>query len=99
SGIAMPVVRNDRPFRALRIAVQSTSPLDQRLVRRLRFAFVFAKTPAGFATEHSTIAQPMQDGGSVIATAVGLFQRPGDVNRDVLAALGDQTQRPHWHSP
>src|SRR5437868_3389294 len=95
----MPVRRNDRPFRAFRIAVQSAPPLDERLVRRLRFAFVFVKTAACFTTEHSTIAQPMQDGGSVIATAVGFFQRPGDVNSDVHADLVDQTQRPHRHSP
>ena len=85
-------------FETTRRGVAST-PFLERFIRSLRFAFVFVKTAAGFSTEHSTIAQPMQDGGSVIATAVGFFQRPGDVNRDVHADLVDQTQRPHRHSP
>src|SRR5439155_6061187 len=65
----------------------------------LRLAFVFVKTASSFATEHSTIVQPMQEGGRVIAPAVGLFQCAGDVNRDVHADLVDQTQWPHRHPP
>src|ERR1700680_4078904 len=85
-------------FETTRRGVAST-PFLERFIRSLRFAFVFVKTASGFSTEHSTIAQLMQDGGSVIAPAVGLFQRRGDVNRDVPPDLVHPTKRPHRHPP
>src|SRR5207302_6247033 len=48
-------------FETTRRGVAST-PFLERFIRSLRFAFVFVKTAACFSTEHSTIAQPMQDG-------------------------------------
>src|SRR6266576_5475697 len=99
SRIAMPVRRNDRPFSAFWLAMQSTPPLPERIVRRLRFAFVFIKTSACFAPEHLAVAQPKQDGGNVIAPPVGFLKCVANIDRDIDADFIDETQWTHRHPP
>src|SRR6266700_1227429 len=99
SRIAMPVRRNDWPFSAFWVAMQSTPPLRERIVRRLRLAFVFIKTSACFAPEHLAVAQPKQDGRNVIALPVGFLECVANIDGDIDADFIDQPQWSHRHYP
>src|SRR5260370_8169825 len=95
----MPIRRNGWALGTFRIAMQSPSPLRQRVVSRLRFAFVFVETSAGFATEHLPVAQPKQDRGNVIAPPVRLLKCVANIDCDIDANFVDQSQWAHRHTP
>src|SRR6266566_7949113 len=99
SRIAMPVRRNDRPFSAFGVAMQSPPPLRKRIISRLRFALVFVKTSACFAPEHLAVAQPKQDGGNLIAPPVGFLECVANIDGDIDADFIDESQWTHPHPP
>src|SRR5260370_21143057 len=95
----MPIWRNDWALGTFRIAMQSPPPSRQRVVSRLRFAFVFVESSAGFATEHLPVAQPKQDRRNVIATTVCLLECIANVDCNIEADFVDQSQWAHRHTP
>src|SRR5438034_10614305 len=95
----MPVRRNDRPFSAFGVAMQSAPPMRERIVIRLRFALVFVKTSACFAPEHLAVAQPKQEGGNVIAPPVGFLKCVANIDRDIDADFIDEMQWTPRHGP
>src|SRR6267154_4532307 len=95
----MPVWWNVWSSSPLRLTVQSTPPLHQRVVRRLASTFIFVKACACFAAQHLLVAQPEQNSWDVIALPIGLLECVGDIDRDIHAYFIDQSQRTHRHSP
>src|SRR5206468_9826210 len=80
--ISVPVRWNIRALGAFEFAVQGAAPLSERVVRRLRFAFVFIKTGATLPSKHLSVAQPEKDGRNVIAAAVSFRSEERRVGKE-----------------
>ena len=89
--IVIQTRRNIRALGTFRLAVQSASPLCERLVSALRFTLVFVKAGVRFAAQHLTITQPEQNRGNMVALPIGFLKGIADIDANIDADFVDQS--------